>query len=315
MRLKEFSAIIEDIISQAEITMIAVIGDIMVDVVVEVDKYPREGGEAICEKTSIRLGGSACNTAVLLTKLYPDTFLFSQVGDDYYGMIASSKIEKSGLKTEHILRKKMNMGYMMIVLSESGQRTMFSSRIREPIPASTEYYENNLTNCDLIHISGYLLQENNQWNVVKHVVDFAMKNEIMISVDPGTSTVKHFKNRLLKLLEHTDIFLPNEYEIALLTGECDTELALESVSSFTEASVIVKCGSDGCKYRQDNEIISVKALCSEEIKSTVGAGDAFNAGFLNSFIRGYGLNRSCECGNEIAVKLITQCDEIMNINI
>jgi len=295
--------------------MIALLGDIMVDVIVKVDKYPVEGGEAICEKTSFRLGGSACNTALLLSKMCKDVFLFSQIGKDNYGKIVNEKLRNSILNRKHILDKTENTGYMMIVVSENGQRTMFSSRIDDPVPMNLSYYEQHLRNCDLIHISGYLLQDDRQWKIVREIIDYSYKNGIKISLDPGTSTVKHFKKRLCEVLKYTDIYMPNEYEIYLLTGEKEIDSGLMSMHKYTNGMVIGKCGESGCKYFNGKEIVSITPNCRKKVLSTVGAGDAFNAGFLSSYMKGCSLNKCCEEGNRIAVKIITSNDEIVNIEI
>jgi hypothetical protein len=91
-----------------------------------------------------------------------------------------------------------------------------------------------------------------------------------------------------------DIFLPNQQEACKLTGARDVESALESLSRLVSI-VVTKCGAPGAVAKHGAKRFSVPALLLQFF-DTVGAGDSFNAGFLDKFIRGSALQDCLEYG-------------------
>lgn len=75
-----------------------------------------------------------------------------------------------------------------------------------------------------------------------------------------------------------DVFSPNEAEALALTGAADIEEALSQLATLTPA-VVVKRGALGASVLARGERFDVAAPVVT-VRDTVGAGDAFNAGFL-----------------------------------
>ena len=68
-------------------------------------------------------------------------------------------------------------------------------------------------------------------------------------------------------------------------------------------TVVVKQGSKGVFAINNSQDCFVEAYeC--EVVDTTGAGDSFNSGFLYSFLKGHGLEKSCQIGNWVASKAI-----------
>jgi sugar/nucleoside kinase (ribokinase family) len=95
------------------------------------------------------------------------------------------------------------------------------------------------------------------------------------------------------MLAATDVFLPNEREAALISGEMDPLEAARALVARAEAAgrepgagpltVAVKLGADGALAVRGDEALRVPADQVEVVDAT-GAGDAFNAGFIFGFI-------------------------------
>lgn len=100
--------------------------------------------------------------------------------------------------------------------------------------------------------------------------------------------------QIISALRMVDVFTLNEEEARILTGELDSQHALETLAQYAH-TVIIKLGASGCMCRQGNEIISVDAL-PVTVVDTTGAGDNFNCGFLLGQLRGFTLVRSLRAG-------------------
>jgi sugar/nucleoside kinase (ribokinase family) len=100
------------------------------------------------------------------------------------------------------------------------------------------------------------------------------------------------------LLPHVDIFLPNEREALALTRTENIEEALEHLARLSK-TVAIKLGAQGALARAANEQIRVPSI-PVRVTDTVGAGDAFDAGFLYGWLNDWSLGRSlqlaCACG-------------------
>jgi sugar/nucleoside kinase (ribokinase family) len=96
-------------------------------------------------------------------------------------------------------------------------------------------------------------------------------------------------------LRAVDIFAPNRDEALLLTGASTTEQALARLAELTSL-VIVKCGADGAIARRGDEIASAPSIVVPVVDTT-GAGDCFNAGFMDGYLRGEPLELCLRRGN------------------
>ena len=67
--------------------------------------------------------------------------------------------------------------------------------------------------------------------------------------------------------------------------------------------VVVKMGERGCYLTDGKEEYEVEAFPSKAIDTT-GAGDAFNAGFLYGYVKGFSLKECGKLGNWVASKNI-----------
>lgn len=81
-----------------------------------------------------------------------------------------------------------------------------------------------------------------------------------------------------------DVFSPNEAEALALTGAADAEAALDRLAGLAPA-VVVKRGPQGASAVADGRRYDQPAS-RVDVVDTVGAGDAFAAGFLAAAIEG-----------------------------
>ena len=61
---------------------VVTIGDINIDVISHVPRYPQKGGEGLAEQGHIYCGGSAANTAVVQGRFGVDVGIIGRVGED-----------------------------------------------------------------------------------------------------------------------------------------------------------------------------------------------------------------------------------------
>ena len=97
--------------------MVGILGDVMIDQLASIRDYPEEGSETIIRSLTPRLGGSACNTAMVLSDLVGRCLLFSQIGDDEHGHLAVATLMKKGV---NLLKTTGQMDIMYLGIGHNG---------------------------------------------------------------------------------------------------------------------------------------------------------------------------------------------------
>ena len=126
---------------------------------------------------------------------------------------------------------------------------------------------------------------------------------------PSPSAAGEQARRALGLV---DVLLGNEDEIALLTGEADPAREVAAVLDAGVSLLVRKLGARGVEAHTAEESSSVPPL-PVEVVSTIGAGDAFAAGFLDGLHRGRPLAECLRAGNAAAAIVVgrVSCSDAM----
>jgi sugar/nucleoside kinase (ribokinase family) len=86
-------------------------------------------------------------------------------------------------------------------------------------------------------------------------------------------------------LHQADIFFPNEREAAHMTEETEPRRMLEALHRAGLPMVALKLGLQGAALLSKGQIVYQKAKMVDAVDTT-GAGDCFDAGFLDAWLRG-----------------------------
>jgi sugar/nucleoside kinase (ribokinase family) len=105
---------------------------------------------------------------------------------------------------------------------------------------------------------------------------------------------------MLSWLIDVDLLLANGDEAQALSVGLPNDSALDTLG----ADVVVKLGSGGARWSRDGEAVTVPAL-SVPVVDTTGAGDAFAAGFLPTYLDGGGPAAALRDGVKTAAQAVS----------
>jgi sugar/nucleoside kinase (ribokinase family) len=88
------------------------------------------------------------------------------------------------------------------------------------------------------------------------------------------------KNDLVKLLKRVNVFIINDSEARLLTGEPNLIKAAKQIRDLGPSTLIIKKGEHGAMLFTEDTIFSAPAYPMEIIFDPTGAGDSFAGGFI-----------------------------------
>ncbi|AML53342.1 hypothetical protein RC74_20665 [Falsihalocynthiibacter arcticus] len=128
------------------------------------------------------------------------------------------------------------------------------------------------------------------------------------AIDPGWPDggwTHQNQSRAMKWIAQSDIILLNDKEALGLTNQKTIDLAVDYLSSILrpEAELVIKCGPKGAISSVSNSRFEASSPASN-IMDTIGAGDAFNAGYLAARQTGLGPSESLTAGCTVASAVI-----------
>lgn len=289
---------------------ITVIGNAIVDVLAKsVDAKVFETGSQPVENIKLSFGGDALNEAVVLTRLGKKVDLISKVGRDEAGSRVLSFLEDSGISVDKItVENGLDTSINIVLIDEHGERHFLTN------PAGSQ---RKLAEAD---IDPYLDSANDIVSFasifVSPLLDIPAMTGIFrrIKERPGRILVADLTKAkkgerledLADLLPYVDYILPNEDEIALLTGEKDPFINAGLLIESGVSCAVIKCGSKGCLIRTKNEMYRIPAYPIQKCIDTTGAGDSFAAGFLWALSEGMPLI-DCGCFACAAASCTVEC--------
>ncbi|MBD3405942.1 MAG: hypothetical protein GF411_07430 [Candidatus Lokiarchaeota archaeon] len=273
------------------------IGRINIDITIDIEKLPKKSDHIIGHDGQISFGGSAANFVMQLAKLGIKSGLVSCIGDDVYGQIALKEIAKMGIETKSILvLENQPTGVFMLVRSKQNESFVISQ------PGANRFLNQSILDMDsiirarVIHVAGGFQQMANQ------AMKIATTNGIVFSLDPGrTGDRIDFS----KVLPHTDLLFLNRSELKQHFKLEPKQSDLISLARSFPGIVIIKLGAEGAIATDGFEYYT-SPVFEVPVKDTLGAGDAFAAGFVTAWTRAENIEKALHMANAVAALTITE---------
>jgi sugar/nucleoside kinase (ribokinase family) len=112
------------------------------------------------------------------------------------------------------------------------------------------------------------------------VLDQLMRQPRMVACDTIGHWIEGARSELVSLLKRVDLFVINDEEARLLSGERNVVRAARNILDMGPRSLLIKRGEYGVLSFSPNSIFAVPAYPLEEVFDPTGAGDSFAGGFL-----------------------------------
>jgi sugar/nucleoside kinase (ribokinase family) len=267
-----------------------VVGELNVDMVLHgVTSYPTPGHEVFAESCALTLGSASAIFAAGLAKLGNPVSFVSTVGRDGWAAYCLDILREAGIDVSRITQDHSLQTGITVSIPFGGDRTLVTFAGASRVQTDAGLDEALLSQFEHLHVSSYFLQDGLR-PCCARLFARASNLGLTTSLDPGFDPSERWGDDLLDVLQVTDIFLPNEVELAAVTGcreHLDGLRRLHNGRTIT----IVKLGAKGCLALARGEAVHMPAFAVDAVDST-GAGDSFNAGFLHAWLRGRGL-RDC----------------------
>ena len=255
-----------------------VVGDVGLDVMAKL-AGPIVFGHDTRAGIAVAPGGAGGNTAAWLARQPVDVSLIARVGDDEAGRTAAAELGAAGIDCRFAVDPRLPTCAVVVLVADDGDRTMLADRGAMAAFAPADIDLPAVVGRAHLHLSGYVLLDEGSRPAGLAALAAADARGWTTSVDPQAAL--HVRAAgpaaFLSWIAGVDLLLPNDAELAVLGG---TEAVLESVGA-----VVATHGRRGASWYAQGVRATVPAPQAHDTDST-GAGDAFNAGLLASWLAG-----------------------------
>lgn len=299
-----------------------------------IDLYSQEVGTRFEDIPGFHafVGGSPLNIAVGCNRLGLKASLLSAVGKDKVGDFLLNFLEKEGVITKNI------------PVIDGARSSAVILGIEPPDRFPLVYYRDNCADSQisidhvlragikksrLLEVSGTALNIEPTRSAAFLAAEIAVKNEVPVILDLDFRAdqwhdIRAFGITARAYMRNVNIVLGTEEEIlaAYLTDESQLNISHQQISApeikgdLNEAikgilqlgveALIIKTGSRGAiVYLPDGTSQQVPGF-PVEVLNILGAGDAFAAGFIYGYLKGWDMYKCCRMGNACGAHVVTQ---------
>ncbi len=280
-------------------------GALNVDRLCQVNQFAPTDGETFIYNETKSCGGSASNTIIGTAKLGLDAGYIGKIGNDSNGQMMKDYLESNNVDTDHLLIAEGETGEVIGFVDDEGNRKLYvTPKINDKI-SNDDINREYLLNTKLLHLTSFvgLNPDDPSVNTQLELLD-EIAGRITVAFDPGMLYVNRGPEFMEKLISYTDILLINESELLIATQEDDFEKAVKKVAPKVDI-LVVKRSTKGSFIKKGTDEYNI-GIFEVDTVDTTGAGDAYNAGFLYGYIKGYTLEESGIIGSYIAAQSTTQ---------
>jgi sugar/nucleoside kinase (ribokinase family) len=274
---------------------IAVVGEIYVDhVLTGFAKWPEPGEEVFTDEYTKEVGGGAAITACALARLGRTVSLIGIAGEKEMPWI-EQRLSSFGVSSSELRRGKGSTG-ITISVSSREDRSFFTyvgenARLEEHL-AGDAILE-HLTAARHVHFAMPMSA-----GLAERLLARLNAAACTTSLDVGHQAAWLQDQANLRTCSRVQYLFPNEREARLICA-CDAPAYLAFTRRSEWPSGVVKIGAAGAMMRTENGALHEHSPKVDTVDTT-GAGDAFNAGFIDGLLDRAGgqecLRRGCICG-------------------
>ncbi|NMZ44615.1 MULTISPECIES: ribokinase [Pseudomonas] len=271
---------------------IAVIGSNMVDLITYIERLPVQGETLEAPDFALGCGGKGANQAVAAAKLGSEVLMVTKVGDDLFADNTLANFRRFGIDTRHVTRAPgRSSGVAPIFVQPDSHNSILIVKGANAAlgPADIQAAEADLRDCALI-----VLQLEIALETVYAAIDCGQRLGIPVLLNPAPAVADLSAAHLARL----DYFVPNETELALVSGlpvaDRDSAFAAARVLAGRGIRhVVVTLGAAGALYVGEEGEFSLPGQRVAALDTT-GAGDAFIGCFAHGRVQGLGLREAMQ---------------------
>jgi ribokinase len=257
--------------STEELPLFLCIGDLDVDVLIEVDRLPIRDGKVNGVVKQKAPGGMAGNVAAALARLGSRVRVLGRVGDDADGAFAVKSLEQVGVDTSFVSSLAGVATFSCIsLLTPDGEKSLVKLMTAAYRPEASDVTQAALKGVRHLHLTSV-----GDPALCRRVVEAARTSGATASLDIERADCPEDATVLLDAVKGFDLIFCNAESRAFV------DAALQRPLAGLVAALVTTLGADGAQVETAEGRISSPGFTPKTVDTT-GAGDRFAAACLHA---------------------------------
>ncbi|WP_247255363.1 PfkB family carbohydrate kinase [Pseudomonas moorei] len=280
-------------------------GQVIIDLVMAVDKLPQAGGDVLAQSASFEAGGGFNVMAAARRNGLPVVYL-GRHGTGRFGDLARAAMDAEGIRIGIPHRAERDTGLCVAITDASAERSFVSYIGAEGELTAEDLASVSVEAGDYFYVSGYsLLHVGKAQALVDWVL--ALPSAIKVVFDPGPLVDSPEAPLMQALLPRIDLWTSNAVEALKFTGTSSIAEALTRLTDLLPPTVlmVVRDGPQGCWISQGAECRHVPGFKVDAVDSN-GAGDAHAGVFVAGLAQGLSAFDAARRANAAAALAVTR---------
>jgi len=282
--------------------MIVALGDLMLDIVMHTQSPVLQSSDCFAQ-AHISPGGSAANFAIWVARLGAEVGLIAKVGDDLMGRSLLRDLAQEGVVSSVMVGKEAT-GLTVALVDPGSNQTMLAARGANSALSAADLDWTLLDRAELLHVTAFSFFEDAPRDAALTAMDHVKQRGGLLSVDPSAHGYlqRIGAEAFFALVQGVDIFFPNLDEGRVLTGEHQPEHVMHALLRHFPV-VALKLGADGAMAGTRGTVVHHPGF-TVPVVDTTGAGDAFAAAFVVTWLARHDLATALEEANRAAAGVV-----------
>jgi sugar/nucleoside kinase (ribokinase family) len=261
------------------------LGNVVVDVVLDVPALPEPGGDVLATRSQTAAGGGF-NVMAAAARLGLAVAYGGAMGSGPFATLARAACAAEGIEVLRPAKPGRDTGFVVSIVDATGERTFLTSRGAEATLTAADLDPVRPAPGDAVYLSGYGLAHPSNATALLGWLG-CLGEEHVVVFDPGPLAGPLPGHVLAQVLARADWLTCNAREGVLLTGAADPGDALQALTDrLPRAGVLVRVGPDGCLLGRRGFGAEHVPGFGVEAVDTNGAGDTHTGAFLAALASG-----------------------------
>jgi 2-dehydro-3-deoxygluconokinase len=266
-----------------------------------------------------QVGGDVYNTLVTCSRLGSRAGFYSRVAMDGFGQVLFRHFEENAVDTRLVQKSPDGVnGVYFTAIREDGRHEFVYYRQQSAASqmSSNQINARLIQGVNVVFASGITqaISPAARETVLKAFC-LAKEHGKLVAYDPNyrPSLWKHNDaalDAIVEVLPYVDVILPSVEDLQKLFNFQDVAHSMEFFRLRGVPIVALKQGEQGVTLGFRNHQEHLPAVTVPDIKDSIGAGDAFNGGFLHGMIQERSLLECAQIGSMVAAKSLRQSGPI-----
>ena len=263
--------------------------------------------QALYFHTSV--GGGAANIAIHIQRQGLQAAVMGKIGENPFKRLILDSFEKESVFYKYCHYEKDYYNISSILLTPTGERTVIHHQTPHQHLFESEKEMKRLRRAKAVYVGTI---PDGSLSIREEILAYLKQHDVLSIVNLGIRDCRRNEHALKTILNRARIIIVNGHEFAEIVKapyqDIDfTEHVVDYyIPYLKDQLVIITEGERGSYAYYAGHVIHQKAIKPNKIVDTTGAGDAYCAGFIASYLQTNDIQSAMKNGAELSSKVLSK---------